>query len=682
MTTPPVPGFPNGLTTSYHYDTMRNRLLTTTDPNNATTSHAYDRRGRRTTLTRSIQGSVYPISTTYDAQDRPLTLTFPDGDQLAYHYGDHGWPVDLLLNGASLVKGATYNAFGKLTDLPLGNGLQTAYRYFGLDYQVSGSPNRWYGLPYQVQTGGLQAMQFATFDAFGNITGCDNAGNPLGITYSDHLFEALNLGYNELDQLLSFAGNDANEGYGYLQTTPGPPYFTDDAANLLSKGSASYSYPQAGFPAPNAPTDVSTVGAYRYDQNGNRQTDPLYAYTYDAENHLIAVQAGSNPPVLQNTDDGDGTRLVRVTSATTHFVGPWYEYDPNAGVATVYYPFNGIPVAMKQGSTLTYLHHDHLGSLVAASDANGTELCSVRYWPFGGLRVLTGTLPTDRLFTGQTRDLHNDSFYFFKARYYDATMGKFQTADSVVPDPTKPAALNRYAYALNNPLRLADPSGHFTVGQLKALGYTQAQIDAWARNDPNWAAIVASAQVGDIVTGLYPYTSGAPVQVAGTFVVLPEHALAQPERPVVESSLGFKTLGTFGRLVESRTLWRPVPASTQGATISLPQSSEIIQTPEGFLRAGPATHNIQQAAPFAERAYPIATEIQETLGLLDPFSPGALSPHGPATDIALKGAAEAVALRWFPRLAADADVLALAPQAVAAAYDLAYNLIYHRYGSP
>ncbi|HUX88925.1 MAG TPA: hypothetical protein VMW65_18110 [Chloroflexota bacterium] len=64
---------------------------------------------------------------------------------------------------------------------------------------------------------------------------------------------------------------------------------------------------------------------------------------------------------------------------------------------------------MKQGAILSYLHHDHLGSLVAATDPSGNELGSgswARYSPFGQLRTLSGSvvLPSDRLFTGQTRD--------------------------------------------------------------------------------------------------------------------------------------------------------------------------------------------------------------------------------------------------------------------------------------
>jgi RHS repeat-associated protein len=149
-----------------------------------------------------------------------------------------------------------------------------------------------------------------------------------------------------------------------------------------------------------------------------------------------------------------------VRSTTTHYVGPWYEFNPTTQVATLYCPCNGKPVAMKEGTTVTYLHHDQLGSLVSATNAAWQEVFSARYWPFTSLRTSTGTLPTDRLFAGQTRDLGSHAFYFFPARYLDTTIGKFHTPDTVVPDAGNPQALNRYSYVLNRLLTLTDPTGH------------------------------------------------------------------------------------------------------------------------------------------------------------------------------------------------------------------------------
>jgi len=51
--------------------------------------------------------------------------------------------------------------------------------------------------------------------------------------------------------------------------------------------------------------------------------------------------------------------------------------------------------------------------------------------------------------------------YDYGARFYDPLLGRFISADTVVPGAGNPQALNRYAYVLNNPLRYTDPSGHW-----------------------------------------------------------------------------------------------------------------------------------------------------------------------------------------------------------------------------
>ncbi|MEW5985314.1 MAG: RHS repeat-associated core domain-containing protein, partial [Chloroflexota bacterium] len=46
------------------------------------------------------------------------------------------------------------------------------------------------------------------------------------------------------------------------------------------------------------------------------------------------------------------------------------------------------------------------------------------------------------------------------ARYYVPGVGRFASADALVPDPQNPQSFNRYGYVLNNPLRFTDPTGH------------------------------------------------------------------------------------------------------------------------------------------------------------------------------------------------------------------------------
>ncbi|MBU1751451.1 MAG: RHS repeat-associated core domain-containing protein, partial [Chloroflexi bacterium] len=49
---------------------------------------------------------------------------------------------------------------------------------------------------------------------------------------------------------------------------------------------------------------------------------------------------------------------------------------------------------------------------------------------------------------------------YYGARYYDPLLGRFVSADTVVPGAGNPQAFNRYSYVLNNPLRYVDPTGH------------------------------------------------------------------------------------------------------------------------------------------------------------------------------------------------------------------------------
>jgi RHS repeat-associated protein len=63
-------------------------------------------------------------------------------------------------------------------------------------------------------------------------------------------------------------------------------------------------------------------------------------------------------------------------------------------------------------------------------------------------------------FTAKERDRETGLDYF-GARYYASTQGRFISIDPLLASgrPFNPQTWNRYAYALNNPIRFTDPSG-------------------------------------------------------------------------------------------------------------------------------------------------------------------------------------------------------------------------------
>ena len=100
-------------------------------------------------------------------------------------------------------------------------------------------------------------------------------------------------------------------------------------------------------------------------------------------------------------------------------------YDKNLTTSeiTTHYFLGGKEIAFRKGTTLEYVHTDHLGSTSVTSNSSGTVVDTVKYFPFGGLRTLNSELGTDKLFTGQRLD--DTGLYFYNAGYYDATIGRF-----------------------------------------------------------------------------------------------------------------------------------------------------------------------------------------------------------------------------------------------------------------
>jgi uncharacterized protein RhaS with RHS repeats len=49
---------------------------------------------------------------------------------------------------------------------------------------------------------------------------------------------------------------------------------------------------------------------------------------------------------------------------------------------------------------------------------------------------------------------------YYRARYYDPSIGRFLSADTIVPNGADAQSFNRYAYVRNNPVANTDPTGH------------------------------------------------------------------------------------------------------------------------------------------------------------------------------------------------------------------------------
>ncbi|MFN8444523.1 MAG: RHS repeat-associated core domain-containing protein [Caldilineaceae bacterium] len=163
---------------------------------------------------------------------------------------------------------------------------------------------------------------------------------------------------------------------------------------------------------------------------------------------------------------------------------------------------------MKIGSTLTYLHGDHLGSTVLETNASGAVATDEKYFAFGKQRD-SGKVVTDQRFTGQKED--GSGLMYYSARFYDPQTGMFVSPDTMVPDAGRVSAYNRTLYARGNPLIYNDPSGHEDVcsGVCPAPGIDpqivqqaiQQTVDMARSAGPYAAPYVAGAASVPIVAG-------------------------------------------------------------------------------------------------------------------------------------------------------------------------------------
>jgi RHS repeat-associated protein len=121
-----------------------------------------------------------------------------------------------------------------------------------------------------------------------------------------------------------------------------------------------------------------------------------------------------------------------------------------------------------------YYTTDAIGSVRAVTkQVNGQWQVVARhdFMPFGE-EVAAPSPPQDkRLFTGKERDAETGQNYF-GARYYRTNIGRFTTVDPAMDlkeNLVDPQRWNRYAYALDNPLRYTDPDGKFPVAVAAAI---------------------------------------------------------------------------------------------------------------------------------------------------------------------------------------------------------------------
>jgi RHS repeat-associated protein len=189
--------------------------------------------------------------------------------------------------------------------------------------------------------------------------------------------------------------------------------------------------------------------------------DSWWEYSYDLLNRLTKVHKNGEE-VAAYSYNAEGLRIRKQKNGQS----TWYAfslsgkliYKEKEQTFTNYIYANGQLFAMEEGTlsevetTRRYLHTDHLGSVVAATNIDGDIVWANDYTPFGETTGANGFNDEFARFTGKEMD-PDTGLYYSNARWYDPELGRF-----ITEDPIKDG-LNYYVYCANNPLRYTDPTG-------------------------------------------------------------------------------------------------------------------------------------------------------------------------------------------------------------------------------
>jgi RHS repeat-associated protein len=439
----------------------------------AGTYYGYDGLGRVTSSAqRTDAGGAGGVQTytmpeyRYDLAGNLTAQTYPSGRVVKSEYDAAGRLAGLrdgaagtFYAGGSATDDANriaYTAHGAASAMRLGNGLRER-ALFNSRLQAT-------ELGVRDAAGASDLLKlnytFATLDAAGNSLG-DNNGNVRTQTMTvPGLAQPLvqSYRYDELNRL------------GETRETSGQTEVWRQTFRYDRYGNRRFDAAQTTLPAitpenqlsqnPTISEATNRLDGYGHDLAGNMITDAHgRKFEYDAENRQVSFDA--NPQTVEKDAayfyDGDGRRVKKVAGGiTTVFV-----YDVGGRLVAEY---ANQPQSTAGGTS--YVMADHLGSTRLVTDAHGGVRSRHDYVPFGeevyvGRNIQGyGNNVTRQKFTGYQRD-DESGLDFAQARYYSSALGRFTSVDPLLESgrAASPKTWNRYAYALNNPLRYTDPTG-------------------------------------------------------------------------------------------------------------------------------------------------------------------------------------------------------------------------------
>ena len=178
-------------------------------------------------------------------------------------------------------------------------------------------------------------------------------------------------------------------------------------------------------------------------------------YAYDVYNRNVSVTGDDF--TQKNHYDAEGYRdSITEKDKVTNFVYQGgmllHELDEDKNPARHYILGNEY-ISQVDGTSFGYYLNDEQGSVWYLTGSDGRIRNHYRYSAFGETITAEETVPNRLRYNGQMAD-GLTGLYYLRARYYNASLGRFTQEDVIYND-----GLNLYAYCNSNPVMYSDPSG-------------------------------------------------------------------------------------------------------------------------------------------------------------------------------------------------------------------------------
>lgn len=454
---------------SDHANGMNHLCTVNMENGNSRYSFAYDALGNTVQSAVTLDGHNWNENASFNPDLSIANLLFPDGSAEIYNYNEAGQPISLQRktgnNVAAVMTVDQVNAFGQWQSYTYANGVRNTKQYFNdgtlKAFKATAAQGnallskslQWtsqYRVSALSDSLQAQASQAFRYNPTGRLTGVTSNGGNDTLAYDN----SGNLLRND-SVVFSYKGYQVQSG-----TKNNAPYF-------------SATYDACGEVLTRAVTEAGRTQNYQYTWDAFGRIDSVfrndtlvYSYTYDfrgARNRKRDVKQGYVEYVIAGNYSSTIASNGKQGNCSSYSLG-------------------GIVFGTFNGDSALYYHYDQNGSALLLTNQNGAVAEHLAYAPYG--KKLSGEDPHVRYqFNGQPWDEDAD-LYYFSSRYYDPISGRFVSPDDQLGGSlVTPDALNNYAFVLNSPISLSDPTGHVGEGtaaeliEVVAVLGTEAVID-------------------------------------------------------------------------------------------------------------------------------------------------------------------------------------------------------------